>query len=90
MSAHNAETVRTPADRVRGILGPPGIPVERLLRLLRSITANLDDADVRYGLYDGVFNTNLDTEDLATLMRVVSGEKWDGYPVQYDGDEPEK
>jgi hypothetical protein len=82
-AAPNAENV---ADRVRGILGPPGIPVERLLRLLRTITSGVEDANVRYGLSDGVFSTNLDMEDLATLMRIVSGEKWEGYCAHIDGD----
>lgn len=86
MSAGTPEqSADTVADRVRGIRGSPGIPVERLLRLLRTITSGVDDFNVRYGLSDGVFSTNLDTEDLATLMRIVSGEKWDGYPAHIDG-----
>lgn len=57
-----------------------GIPNERLLRLLRHLTEAMTKENFDYacgeGGWYGRFDYDPDIEDLATIARIISGEKW--------------
>lgn len=69
-----------------------GIPVERLLRLLHHATEGMTKDSFEYACGEGGWYGRLDfdpdIEDLATIARIISGERWQCYPERLN-DGPE-